>query len=182
MSLGAESIKTSMATTTYDLFFTGRDDPRCCIIIGEDTKPIYLCFETPERGITPNTRTMVYRNNKDVVASFEWSPGNHLGSATIGTRQLPMSHLVLPGSANNARSFVSADGKRFEWRQCRDNPCSYDLYAVPNIRIAAFRRYAQPTVVGPSHGLLQYTFNHDALLVESLLALCLNRWIDLHGI
>jgi hypothetical protein len=118
MSLGAESIKTSMATTTYDLFFTGRDDPRCCIIIGEDTKPIYLCFETPERGITPNTRTMVshvltrkpeilnndllkvYRNNKDVVASFEWSPGNHLGSATIGTRQLPMSHLVLPGSAN----------------------------------------------------------------------------------
>lgn len=48
-----------MADTTYDLFFTGRDDPRKCVIIGEDTKPIYLCFETPERGLLFNTRTMV---------------------------------------------------------------------------------------------------------------------------
>ncbi|KAF9009411.1 hypothetical protein BDQ17DRAFT_1235893 [Cyathus striatus] len=172
-----------MATpATYDLFFTGRDDPRSCVIIGEDTKPIYFCFETIERNMIPNIRTMVYRNNKEVCARLDWSPGNHLGSATIGSRQLPMSQLVLPGSSNNARAFVSADGRRFEWRRSRENPTSYDLYASPNMRIAIFRRYAQPTAVGPSHGLLQYTFNHDLLLAEALVALCLNRWIDIHGV
>ena len=87
-----------MSDPTYDLFFTGRDDPRCCVIIGENTKPIYLCFETPDRGTTgsSNIRTMVsaalhlrsttfflqvVSNNKDVAAVLEWSPGNHLGKA-----------------------------------------------------------------------------------------------------
>ncbi|TFK42979.1 hypothetical protein BDQ12DRAFT_301898 [Crucibulum laeve] len=167
---------------TYDLFFTGRDDPRCCVIIGEDTKPIYFCFETAERNLMPNVRTMVYRNQKEVCARLDWSPGNHLGSATIGNRTLPMSQLVLPGSNNNVRAFISADGRRFEWRRSTDNPTSYDLYAGPTMRIAHFRRYAQTTVVGPSHGLLQYSFSHDLLLVEALLSLCLNRWIDLHGV
>jgi hypothetical protein len=44
---------------TYNLFFTGRDDPRSCVIIGEDTKPVYFCFETSERNLMPNIRTMV---------------------------------------------------------------------------------------------------------------------------
>ena len=110
-----------MSLTTYDLFFTGRDDPRRCVIIGEDVKPVYFCFETPERGLMPCTRTTVtifndrtciiclasglfhlqlYRNDKDACARLEWGPGNHLGSATIGSRQIPMSHLVLPGTSN----------------------------------------------------------------------------------
>ena len=46
-------------TGTYNLFFTGRDDPRSCVIIGEDTKPVYFCFETSERNLMPNIRTMV---------------------------------------------------------------------------------------------------------------------------
>ncbi|KAF8232310.1 hypothetical protein L208DRAFT_1272732 [Tricholoma matsutake] len=171
-----------MSPNTYDLFFTGRDDPRRCVIIGEDTKPIYFCFETLERGLIPCTRTTLYRNDKDACARLEWSPGNHLGSATIGSRQMPMSHLVLPGSNNNARSFISSDGKRFEWRQRLDEPSSYDLFAAPNVQIAAFRRCSHATVVGPSHGLLRYTFSQDLLLVEALLSLCLNRWIDLYGV
>lgn len=44
---------------TFDLFFTGRDDPRRCVIIGEDTRPVYYCFETPDRGNMMNTCTMV---------------------------------------------------------------------------------------------------------------------------
>jgi len=170
-----------MSPTTYDLFFTGRDDPRRCVIIGEDIKPIYFYFETSERGLTSCTRTTLYRNDKEACARLEWSPGNHLGSATIGSRQIPMSYLVLPGPSINVRSFISSDGKRFEWRQRLDDPSSYDLFAPPNIQIAAFRRYSHATVVGPSHGLLQYTFSQDLLLVEALLSLCLNRWIDLHG-
>lgn len=47
------------SSTTYDLFFTGRDDPRSCVIIGEDTKPVYFCFETSERNLMHNLRTMV---------------------------------------------------------------------------------------------------------------------------
>lgn len=91
-----------------------------------------------------------------------------------------MSHLVLPGMTPNARMFLS-DGARFEWRRCYDDHDSYDLYAAPNKHIAAFRRYAQATPVGPSHGVLHYTFSHDILLLEALLALCLNRWIDWRG-
>jgi hypothetical protein len=162
---------------TYDLYFTGKDDPRGCIVIGEDTKPVYLVFETSH---IPSTRTTVYRNQEEVVALFDWIPGNHFGRAVIGTKQLPMSNLVLPGSAPNARLFWS-EGTRFEWRRCYEDPNSYDLFAIPNKRIAIFRRYAQSTPIGPSHGMLQYTFSHDRLLLEALLALCLNRWIDWRG-
>lgn len=49
-------------------------------------------------------------------------------------------------------------------------------------KIAVFRRYAQVTVVGPSHAMLQYTFDSWDLLVDALLALCVNRWIDKHGV
>jgi len=106
-----------------------------------------------------------------------------LGGATIGSRQIPMSQLVIPsGTSNNARTFISADGNKFEWRRCLDNPSSYDLFAAQDIRIAGFRRLTQPTAIGPSHAIVQYTFNHDPLLIEALLALCVNRWIDLHGV
>jgi len=54
-----------MASNTYDLFFTGRDDPRSCVIIGEDTKPVYFCFETAERNLMPNVRTMVSQERAD---------------------------------------------------------------------------------------------------------------------
>jgi len=125
---------------------------------------------------------------KDLLASLEWSPGNHLGMAIIGTRRIPMSHLVLPSPANNARNFVSgSDGRRYEWRRCFPENSGYDLFIVPNnIRIAAFRRLEQmiETVVGPAVGLLQTTAslaNNELLLLEALLSLCLFRWIDLHG-
>jgi hypothetical protein len=36
---------------TFNLFFTGKDDPRNCVIIGEDTVPRFFCFETPDRQI-----------------------------------------------------------------------------------------------------------------------------------
>jgi hypothetical protein len=63
-----------MSLTTYDLFFTGRDDPRRCIIIGEDVKPVYFCFETPERGLMPCTRTTVIIFHDRLVSSL---PGPH---------------------------------------------------------------------------------------------------------
>ena len=44
---------------TYQLFFTGRDDPRCCMLIGEDTKPVYLSFDTQETNSHQLIRTSV---------------------------------------------------------------------------------------------------------------------------
>ncbi|KAJ4000054.1 hypothetical protein F5050DRAFT_693989 [Lentinula boryana] len=170
-----------MSEPTYDLFFTGKDDPRNCVVIGEDTKPVFFSFETFQRDLS--TRTIVTRG-KDLIASLEWSPGNHLGMVNIGTRQLLMSQLVQPGSSNNVRNFVSSsDGRTYEWRRCYPDTSGYDLFLLPNdIRIAAFRKMNTQTVVGPSHALLQYQFAHDPLLLEALLSLCLFRWIDLHGL
>jgi len=168
-----------MAASTYELFFTGRDDPRDgCVVIGRDVKPVFLEFETSDN---PTIRTTIQRNEQ-VVAAFDWTPGNHLGRCRIGAREIPMAQLVLPGSAPNARMFLSSDGRRFEWRRrLHDDPNSYDLFTAPNTRIAIFRRFAQLTPVGPSHGVLQYAFSHDLLLLEALLALCFNRWIDWRG-
>jgi hypothetical protein len=43
----------------YEVFFTGRDDPRDgCIVIGEDTQPIFYRFETLP-SYTGNPRTTV---------------------------------------------------------------------------------------------------------------------------
>lgn len=45
--------------STYDLYFTGKDDARDgLIVIGEDTKPIFFMFETPNFYMV-ETRTTV---------------------------------------------------------------------------------------------------------------------------
>ncbi|KLO18792.1 hypothetical protein SCHPADRAFT_993244 [Schizopora paradoxa] len=167
----------SPAVGAYDLYFTGsRGNPRQCIIIGEDVEPIFYRFETPDVYMT-NTTTTIYRNS-DVVAAFDWTASSYLGLCTVRHRQpFPMSQLVLQGSSATARAFYLNQVK-FEWRRDKDDPTGYSLYTAQNIRIASFRRQDQNTPVGPSHAFLQYTFVQPALLLESLLALCVNRWID----
>lgn len=152
------------------------------MLIGEDTKPVYLSFDTQESNLNQLIRTNVYKNTRDLCAKLDWGTGGFLGTATIGNRQFPMAHLVTPGTAEKARGFTSVDGKQFEWRRIREDTTAYDLYMAPNIRIALFRKYNQSTAIGPSHGLIQYTFSNDVLLIEALLALLLNRWIDMNGI
>ncbi|KAJ7940793.1 hypothetical protein B0H13DRAFT_31068 [Mycena leptocephala] len=172
---------------TFNLFFTGRDDPRNCVIIGEDTVPRFFCFETPDRQIH-GVRTTVYSNNSSKVASLVFGPGNQLGSVTIGRTQpeyrtVSMVDLLSPGSNHNARTFFSADGKKYEWRKSPNVSGAYDLYALnpPVVRIAAFRRCSEETPVGRSTGLLQYTFAQDGLVLYSLVTLCLNRWVDMYA-
>jgi hypothetical protein len=47
-----------MASPPFQICFSGRDDPRDCIIIGNDTKPVYFEFET--QYLSPSTvRTTV---------------------------------------------------------------------------------------------------------------------------
>ncbi|KAJ7343629.1 hypothetical protein DFH08DRAFT_233368 [Mycena albidolilacea] len=174
---------------TFDLFFTGKSDPLSCVVIGEDVVPRFFCFETPDRQ-SYGVRTTVYSNNSSKVASLVFGPGNQLGSVTIGGsraepgyRTVSMADFLLPGSNHNARSFFSADGRKYEWRKCANISGAYDLYALnpPIVRVAAFRRCSEETPVGRSTGLLQYTFAQDGLLLYTLLSLCLNRWVDMYA-
>jgi hypothetical protein len=42
----------------YTLFFYGRDDPRDCVVIGQDTKPVAYVLAT-DAFLTLTTRTTV---------------------------------------------------------------------------------------------------------------------------
>lgn len=132
----------------------------------------------------PRHPPQVYRDGRKPAASFEWTMGTHMGVATVGTRTVPMSELVMPGADSSARTFRTTDGRTFEWRKVHGLPGAYDLNPVPGgPPIARFSRFAQPqsTPIGPAHALLQCRFDDDNLLLEASLALCLNRWVDLHG-
>lgn len=73
------------------------------------------------------------------------------------------------------------------------------LYMLPQTIIAKFRLEYEDTpgqlygllgyltslfthivlgVVGPCFAYLQFCFDHDILLLEAMLALCVNRWVD----
>ena len=45
----------------HNLFYTGTDDPRSCVVIGEDSKPHLYCFDTTHYG-SSGLRTMVRRS------------------------------------------------------------------------------------------------------------------------
>src|SRR5262245_50760706 len=94
----------SMADSAYTLFFTGNDDPRNCIIIGEDTQPIYIEFQTTISSLSDTRTTVslsraspsvsfqsphskVYKDENS-VATLYWTMNVHLGRASIGSRQL----------------------------------------------------------------------------------------------
>lgn len=170
-----------MSTLPYLVFFTGRDDPRDCMIIGEDEKHVFFEFETTDMCTT------IFSDRQPAV-TLHWAGGHSgLGSAhflTLGeAREIPMERLIMPGSSPNARRFVSAtDDGVYEWRRSYEDPTSYELWAGPNlnVQIAAFHKFDHSTPVGMSHATLQYCFANGLLLLEALVTLNLNRWLDLN--
>ncbi|PCH38459.1 hypothetical protein WOLCODRAFT_115523 [Wolfiporia cocos MD-104 SS10] len=170
------------------LFFTSKDDPReDCIIIGftynaptnqGSDKPIFYRFTTSQVSQT-DSRTIVTRDAGQVVAQLDWPMHNQLGMITMGTKpQHPMSWMMMRGSTPNVRIFRSADSQLYEWRKVLNRPDSYDLFSG-NTQIARFQREAKNTPIGPAHAVMQYIFDNDELLLECLVALCVNRWVDL---
>ena len=125
-------------------------------------------------------------------------PDSHARSSPLHPRIHSLTFALSP-FFNSSRVFLSADGQQFEWRRCTDDPCSYDaslfspyphppfpfthrkqLFTVQgNQRIATYRRCLQDTPIGPSYGFMSYLFDNEHLLLESLIALCLNKWLDL---
>lgn len=51
---------------------------------------------------------------------------------------------------------------------------------LPSFRVSTFifTNIIVSVVVGPCFAYLQFCFDHDVLLLEAMLALCVNRWID----
>lgn len=168
-----------MSTLPYLVFFTGRDDPRDCMIIGEDQKYVFFEFETTDMCTT------VFSDRQPAVA-LHWASGHPgLGTARFLThehaREIPIERLIMPGSSPLDRRFVSAtDDRVYEWRRSYEDPTSYELWAGPNAQIAIFHKFQHSTPVGMSHATLQYCFTDALLLLEALVTLNLNRWLDLN--
>ncbi|KAF8121917.1 hypothetical protein EV363DRAFT_1405295 [Boletus edulis] len=168
-----------MYSFNFEIYFTGRDDPRDgCIVIGEDEKPVFFEFETAM--LSSRAARTTISSDRHPVAALDWDAhGDGLGVATVGDREFPMENLVLPGSSPTARRFQAADGRFYEWRRCYRDPKSYELFAGPNTPpIAVYRHFPQATPIGPSHGTLKYNFTDGLFLLEVLLSLNLNRWLD----
>ncbi|KAF9246120.1 hypothetical protein BU15DRAFT_40109 [Melanogaster broomeanus] len=174
-----------MSSFNYRIYFTGKDDPRDgCIVMGEDQEPVFFEFETAFVPETSTTRTTIC-SDQHPVAAFDWDMnGAGLGLATVGDRVFPMEHLVIPGPGAkhpfscSARRFQAANGRFYDWRRSA-NSGSYELYAAPNTPpIAVYSQFPQETPIGPSHGILEYNFVDALFLLEALLALNLNRWLD----
>lgn len=172
------------------LFFTSKDDPReDCIIIGftygtftadGTDKPIFYRFTT-EQTPSGETRTRIARGNGEFVASLDWSMHDQLGMVSIGEMRRPMSYWYIRNPTNNnIRRFRSVLGHTYEWRKSVDAVDFYDLCHGDSV-IATFRREARSTPVGPAHAVMQYTFDNDDILLDSLIALCLFRWFELRG-
>jgi len=156
------------------LHFTGEGGIRDLQAIGESTKPIFFEFETGASRYNPGNRTEI-KMNRTPVATFDWHIGDRLGLAMICGRQMVMSQLAYD-TDTNCRLFASEDGTRYEWRRLSKD--AYDLYLIPQTIIAKFRLEYEDTPVGPCYAYLQFCFDNDLLLLEAMLALCVNRWID----
>ncbi|KAG9318869.1 hypothetical protein JVU11DRAFT_976 [Chiua virens] len=156
-----------MAPFDFEIYFTGRDHPRDgCIVIGEDSMPVFFEFETT---LLPSgsMRTTI-SSDEHPVAAFDWAANDALGVVTIGDREFSMEHLVLSGSSPRQPMAGSMNGGALITIRTPPNSPS----------IAVYHQFNQATPIGPSHGTLQYSFTNGLFLLEVLLALNLNRWLD----
>jgi len=167
------------ANDCNDLYFFGegqiQNNPRQVSIMGyEGDRPVFIQFMT--LASQTSTQTRVYRDQTE-TAIFDWTAGTHLGLLTVGQRQVHMGQLVKPRSPVARRFNSPVDGLPFEWRRTQSH--DYELFSPGDRRIATYTRISYQTKWGVCHGLFRYTFkNQDVLLLEALLALALNRWID----
>ncbi|KAG8679379.1 hypothetical protein FRC09_019010 [Ceratobasidium sp. 395] len=197
---------------SHDVYWT-TNDPRNTGVIGyEGDKPVFFRFVrinkrvyatvslTTSNKVTTttlsSTRTVVWKgtNNPNVeeeVAWLDWASMNHLGTATIGRFQTPMTNLLQRGVSNKSRIFaIPGDGRRFEWRRSESDACHYDaripliLYDGTSTLYASHTVYLQPqrSSVAELNAVMNYWFkDDDMLLLTAVISLTINRWIDQNG-
>ncbi|KAG8694033.1 hypothetical protein FRC09_010111 [Ceratobasidium sp. 395] len=154
--------------TSNDLYWTSHD-PRDSGIIGyEGTRPVFWRLATT-MAYHNATRTVIYKgtdqaSREDEVAWLDWTSVNHLGLATIGDMEVPMSELVQRGTNFRARSFVVPfDGRVFEWRRDEIFSNMYELYNAEGKLMASFEQYDLPqdSSIGSLHGVMRYWYTND---------------------
>ncbi|CAE6515573.1 unnamed protein product [Rhizoctonia solani] len=177
--------------TSNDVYWTS-PDPRDSGIIGyEGGRPVFWRLDTTI-AYHNATRTTVFKgvgqtSREEEVAWLDWTSVNHLGLATIGDMEVPMSQLVQRGSVIRSRQFMIPDlhdQRVFEWRRDDIFDSMYQLYSADGTMMASFELYdiPQPSSIGPLHAVMRYWYEKDDnLMLTSILSLTLIRWITLHG-
>ncbi|VDB99947.1 unnamed protein product [Peniophora sp. CBMAI 1063] len=173
-------------TFDYEARFTGSGDPRRCVISALVPADTYLSFETV---YTSETITTVRGYDGRELANFRWLMGSAPGQGVVCGRPTHMADLaIMQGYRKRSRAFDSLDTEgeraRFVWR--RVGRGKYDLYTQHDIRIGKYveANQIQESAVGPVYAHFHFSFDHEVLFLDAMLALCVNRWIDemiLHG-
>ncbi|KAI0253856.1 hypothetical protein BJV78DRAFT_1152686 [Lactifluus subvellereus] len=171
----------------FEVHFLDSDNPRHGFrIMGMDPL-VYYQFQTPVGFLS--THTIVTDARGATVVTFNWFGTSALGTLTwpgSPPRHAHMGELVMPFQPMpHSRSFLCEGPDRtvrlFWWR--RRPQGDYDLYAAhePDTLIGLFRKHRPEEVlsVGKNYATFYFSFSHGPLLLHSLLALCLNRWLDL---
>ncbi|KAH8108168.1 hypothetical protein BXZ70DRAFT_42559 [Cristinia sonorae] len=181
----------------YDLFFAGQDHPRHgCKMIGDTgphRRPVFYSFDTPIIATEQDATTTVFNGTRN-IATLKWVAGNHLGSYQVEGMSRPnmMSYLYMVPNGEVDRSrgslFQTASGRTYEWRKVRkpNEPLQYDLYpSGGGDAVGGYRRFSPPRQsahAGLLYGTLTHNFDDDELMLYALLALCINRWVDMNGL
>jgi len=173
-------------SASYEVHFLNSYDPRHGFTVMSVNPDTYYEFRTPVGFL--ETHTIVTDESGATIVTFNWFGPHALGTMTwpgppprqVHMGELVMSHQSMPDS----RAFVCEGPdnvvRRFWWRRLEQG--HYDLYvaAVPAVCIGIFRKHHPPEqlAVGDNYATLYFSFLHRPLLVNALLALSLNRWLD----
>ncbi|KZP20774.1 hypothetical protein FIBSPDRAFT_528926 [Athelia psychrophila] len=181
MDLSYEYAPNPMDENQFFLHFTGPDEIRDMKAIGEcGHTPMLFEFDTNSMHYQPGNVTEIIMNRMP-VATLNWHTRDRLGLVNITLEpriQATMSNMAIHVPETNGRMFTSADGVCYEWRRSPEDPRAYDLFLMPDALLGKFRHEYEDTPVGPSFAYLQFCFDHQRLLLESMLSLCINRWLD----
>jgi hypothetical protein len=97
---------------------------------------------------------------------------------------------------HRSHQFVGSDGNVYEWRNRKGEyeVCTlvlgisayliepHQLIAMANgARVAEYTNTVVETPVGNTHAVLHLTFENELLVLETVLALCLARWVNLQN-
>ncbi|VDB99952.1 unnamed protein product [Peniophora sp. CBMAI 1063] len=186
--------------------FGGGPDPRHnAFIIGQSPtgNDLYIAFDTPPSRYDGRVVTQVHRavnanantsGGGEVFAELRWF-GTALGTFTSRTRQGEphMGQLAdITNRPEGTRAFLSTgdDGVQanFAWIRVLDptgtatgTRFSYDLVHEPSHVPIGYYRYHGPQVSATgvtTFATFEYNFGSDGLLVDAMLALCINRFLD----
>ncbi|KAH9977288.1 hypothetical protein BGW80DRAFT_844682 [Lactifluus volemus] len=173
----------------FEVHFLHSDHPRHGFRVMSMDPFVFYEFITPVGFLS--THTIVTDASGANIVTYNWFGTSALGTITWPgppAREAHMGELVMPfQSMPHSRSFLCEGPDQtmrlFWWHRLPGG--NYDLYAAhePDTCIGTYRKHQPPEAlaVGKNYATFFYGFSHEPLLLHALLALCLNRWLDLQN-